>query len=333
MLITHSQTEVNALEWNNFICLHSSTPYPQSTFHGEYSMACYGYTPVYVSIDIQGSLLRCLVLINEPAGTVKWSCGPVISGDCLHNPLLIKIFFDWLASLNLCIKKASFLAENTFERLSTCNQIFDYAQTNNLRISLSTLLKKELTNDLWLDAVYHSGGKKRKVKHIVDRVKRDNVNVITCSGNTAIAREEMYRVHYLSAINQGFERNKIYNQSAFNAVESIFSQDRAGISRSFFTVIDDVLLSCLNIVILGTECYLRKLAFNQHSHYRDPGSSYYAMMKAAEWAKSQGLATFNLSIVRLSTDLKTSRLRQYKSRFGKKIVPLYELSEIKNDQL
>ncbi|CAI0941965.1 hypothetical protein [Serratia quinivorans] len=328
MLIAHSHTEVNPLEWNSFICHHSSTPYPQSTYHGEYSMACYGYTPIYVSIDIQGALLRCLVLINENAGTVKWSCGPVISGAYQQIPLLVKIFFEWLISLNLSIKKASFIADSTFDTLSICNQLCYYAQEMSLRISLSTLVKKELTADLWLDALYYSGGKKRKIKHIIDRVKRDNVDIITCSGDTVSEREEMYRVHYLNAIKQGFEKNNIYNQSALNAIESIISQDSAGISRSFFSVIDGVLLSCLNIVVLGNECYLRKLALNHHPHYKDPGSSYYAMMEAAEWAKSQGLRAFNLSIARLSEDPKTSRLRQYKSRFGKIIVPIYELSAI-----
>ncbi|WNK47354.1 hypothetical protein RM153_11065 [Pantoea agglomerans] len=245
----------------------------------------------------------------------------------------MKIFLDWVTSLNLRVKKASFIVENTFKTLSICNLMISHAQDNNLKISLSTLLKKDLATDLWLDAVYYSGGKKRKVKHIIDRLKRDNVEVITCSGNTALAREEFYRVHYLSAIKKGFERNNIYNQSALNAVETIFSQDSAGISRSFFAIIDGVLLSCLNIVFLGSECYLRKLAFNQHPSYKDPGSSYYAMMKASEWAKSQGLLTFNLSIARLSTDPKTSRLRQYKSRFGNQVVPLYEFSETRNGQL
>ncbi|HFS0184478.1 hypothetical protein ACU611_08490 [Klebsiella aerogenes] len=329
MLISYSHTKVNALEWNNFICQHSSTPYPQSTYNGEYSMACYGYTPTYVSIDIQGACLRCLVLINENTGTVKWSCGPVISGAYQQIPLLVKKFFEWLSSLNLSINKASFTADDTFETLSLCNHLCYYAQELSLKISLSTLIKKDLTTDLWLDAVYYSGGKKRKIKHIIDRVKRDNVDIITCSENMVYARDELYRVHYLNAIQQGYERNKIYDQSALNAIESIILQDNAGISRSFFTVIDGVILSCLNIVILGSECYLRKLAINHRSNYKDPGSSYYAMMAAAEWAKSQGLSTFNLSIARLSEEPKTSRLRQYKSRFGKKIVPLYELKSDK----
>lgn len=328
MLIAHSHTEVKVQEWNSFICNHSSTPYPQSTYHGEYSMACYGNTPVYVSIDLQDALLRCLVLINENAGTVKWSCGPVTSGPYHQIPLLVKIFFEWLIALNLKIKKASFVADNNFEALSVCNQLCHAAQSNNLNISLSTLIKKELTADLWHDAIYYSGGKKRKIKYIVDRVKHDRVEIITCSGEDVYSREEMYRLHYLDAITQGYERNEIYSQSALNAVETIFSQDRAGISRSFFSVLDGALLSCLNVVVLGSECYLRKLALNRHPYYKDPGSSYYAMMTAAEWGQSLGLRTFNLSIARLSEDPKTSQIRQYKSRFGKRIIPLYELRSV-----
>lgn len=328
MHLVHSHTEVDSEAWNNFMISYSDTPYPQSTYYGQYVVACYNSKPVYVSINLDDAWLKCLVLINENENSVKWSCGPVISGKYHNVPQLINLFFEWVLSLKLRIKKANFTMNNSLHSLSMANQFMTAVHSNGLRMTLSSLIKKDLTSDIWLDAFYFSGGKKRKINNIIERVKREGVSIVSYSGDAVSSVEGFYREHYCKAILQGYERNLIQNQSAQNAVDVIINQDRMGISRSFFALNDEDVLCCLNLVKIGNECYLRKLAFNRQSGYKDPGSSYYAMMTAAEWGRSLGLHTLNLSIARLSEDDKTCNIRRYKNRFGKMIVPLYELTAV-----
>jgi hypothetical protein len=186
------------------------------------------------------------------------------------------------------------------------------------------MIKKDLTDDIWDSAMYCSGGKKRKTKHIVSKAIKDGIKVFSNSYETPIDQEKLYVDYYAHLIEQGFTRNDVSGQSALGAALSIMEQDRAGLSKTFFAFHNENLLACLNFAKAGSEVYLRKLAHAGNMHGKSTGATYYAMMAAAEWAKSESFATFNITNVRLGMDEKVKKLRQYKTRFGGEVIPIYE---------
>lgn len=327
MLFVQNECEVNALAWDRFVVENSSTPYSQTTMHGQYSKSCYGHTPLYVHIDLEKAKLRCLVLFSEAQNTVKWANGPVTWGSADLISDLVELFLGWLCDLKVRVRNAACLELNSVRSISVCNELLVNAARYRIEPSMAIMVKKSLTQDIWENATYRSGGKKRKTRHIVTRAGKDGISI--CAGIEEYTgdHERLYLDHYRSLIEQGYERNQVTNQDALGACRLLMMQDQQNSSKTFFAFKQDELMACLNFATVGSEAYLRKLAHNTASS----GATYMAMMSAAQWAQTRGLTTLNLTNVRLGMDEKVRNIRQYKTRFGGEVIPIYEFSSISYD--
>ncbi|MCA6221530.1 hypothetical protein [Photorhabdus antumapuensis] len=331
MLVVQNHSEVNAIEWNTFMVHHSSTPYPQTTIHAEYVQQCYSALPLYITIQSERAELRCLIFINKKRGTVTWYCGPVIKGTSVVISILVDRFLRWITQFGFPIRNASCIEMTSLQAILTSNEILNHAGQYNITSTLATLIKIRLDCNIWEQAIYRTGGKKRKIKNLVLKSVRDGVEVSSSSEFLPQEESVLYMEKYKALMERGFQRNAITQQDASGACKILLSQDKKGDSKTFFAFKGKDVLACLNFAIIGSEAYLRKLVYDDRSYLSNSGVTYHAMMTAAEWAQSQKLKTLNLTSVRLSKDDKTRRMRQYKTRFGGTILPIYEFSSLKND--
>jgi hypothetical protein len=323
-LKTHD--EVDAATWDAFAVAHSTTPYPQSTRHAEYARACYGLTPVYYAHQIDDARLQCLLLMDEARATIKWSCGPVLSGDSGSFAHLTGAFVERVRDLRCRIRSTTSVELDGLNALLACNDLLRHTRSAGLADHLGAMIKKDLTADVWESAVYRSAGKKRKTKAIVDKSKRDGISVACAGDGLPFGVEEAYLRHYRDLMQAGFARNGVETQDADAAARAILEQDRRGESRTFFALFGNAVVACLNIAIAGDEAYLRKLAHTGSNEAGFSGATYQALMAAAEWAQGAGLRTMNLTLARLAPDRKTRNIRQFKTRFGGTPRPVFEFS-------
>jgi hypothetical protein len=318
--------EVDAVAWDAFAVAHSTTPYPQTTRHAEYARACYGLTPIYYSDRVEDGRLQCLLLMDEARATVKWSCGPVLSGDSASFSHLTGAFVERVRGLQCRIRSTTSLELGGLHALLACNDLLRHTRSAGIADNLGAMIKKDLTADVWESAVYRSAGKKRKTKAIVEKSKRDGISVACVDDGLPFGAEEAYLRHYRDLMEAGFARNAVETQNAEAAALAILEQDRRGESRTFFALFGKEVVACLNLAIAGEEAYLRKLAHTGSNEAGYSGATYQAMMAAAEWAQSAGLRTMNLTLVRLAPDRKTRNIRQFKTRFGGTARPVFEFS-------
>lgn len=314
--------EVDAGAWDEFVVQHATTPYPQTTLHAQYAHACYGLTPTYYGEQLDDARLQCLVLVDESRRRVKWSGGPVLSGDSGAYGRLTGAFVAWVRSLGCRIRSTTVQELSSLDAMLVCSELLAHTRAAGIDDSLAAMVKKELDGDLWENAVYRSGGRKRKTRAIVDKSLREGVVIASGVEELPFGAEEAYLGHYRRLMDAGFARNEIDGQDSSATAKAFMVQDARGASRTFFALSGKEVVACLNFAISGSEAYLRKLA-----HAGSSGATYQAMMAAAEWAQSQGLRTLNLTKIRLTADQKTRNLRQYKTRFGGTVHPIAELSE------
>ncbi|MDE9541066.1 hypothetical protein [Xenorhabdus bovienii] len=277
-----------------------------------------------MTIVFKAAVLKCLLVINPQKNSARWLNGPVICAPVEDIYPIMELFCEWVISQSFKIVNASTPELNNFQSLYISNKIISLTNVLPIEISLSAVIKKELTGDIWDETGYRSGGKKRKLKTIINRVIKDGIKVISDPDDYPYDSKEMYLKFYAKLLSDGYEYNNISGQDAFKAAEILMLQDRLGHSKTFFAFNHNVLVCCMNFAIMGNEIYLRKLAINRE--VKDSGASYYTMMVVAEWAKSHNFKTLNLTTTRLTLHGKDKNLRQYKSRFGGKVYPIYELS-------
>lgn len=324
-LDTHQ--DIDAAVWDAFAIAHSTTPYPQTTRHAEYARACYGLRPLYYAHEIEDARLQCLLLVDESKATVKWSCGPVLSGDSGAFARLTGAFVEAVRDLRCRVRSTTSIELDGLHALLVCNDLLCHTRSAGIADNLGAMIKKDLTTDVWEGAVYRSAGKKRKTKAIVDKSRRDGISVACADHGLPFGVEEAYLRHYRDLMRSGFARNGIETQDAEAAARAILDQDQRGESRTFFALFGSEVVACLNIAIAGDEAYLRKLAHTGSNEAGYSGATYQAMMAAAEWARGAGLRTMNLTNVRLAPDRKTRNIRQFKTRFGGTARPVFEFSD------
>lgn len=318
--------EVEAAAWDAFAVAHSTTPYPQTTRHAEYARACYGLTPLYYADRTEDARLQCLLLVDEANATLKWSSGPLFSGDSGSFASLAGAFVERVRDLRCRIRSTTSIELNGLHALLACNDLLRHTRAGGIADTLGAMIKKDLTTDVWESAVYRSAGKKRKTRAIVDKSKRDGITVVCAGDGLPFGTEEAYLRHYRQLMESGFARNGVETQDAEAAARAILFQDQRGESRTFFALFGKEVVACLNLAVAGEEAYLRKLAHTGSNEAGYSGATYQAMMAAAEWAQGAGLRTMNLTLVRLAPDRKTRNIRQFKTRFGGTARPIFEFS-------
>src|SRR6185312_8530693 len=161
--------EIAPSGWDDFVVRNSETPYPQTTLNARYTTACYGLTPIYCSAELADSRLQCLVFVNQARKILKWSCGPVLTGDSAQFGELTGLFIDWVSRQKCRIRTSTSVEICTLKSLLAANELLSHARQARMEDRLGALVKKDLTGDIWESAVYRSAGKKRKTKGLVDK--------------------------------------------------------------------------------------------------------------------------------------------------------------------
>lgn len=319
--------EIDEADWNAFAIAHATTPYPQTTLHAQYASACYGLKPIYYSDQVEDAKLQCLLLMDEAKATLKWSSGPLLSGDSATFDRLTGAFVETIRNLRCRIRSTISFELEGMHALLVCKDLLAHTRSAGIGDTLGAMIKKDLTVDLWENAIYRSAGKRRKTRAIVDKAVRDGITVACLGEGLPFGAEEAYLQHYRGLMEAGFARHGVETQNAEAAASAILEQDLRGNSRTFFALSGGDVVACLNIAIAGEEAYLRKLVHTGSNETGHSGATYQAMMAAAEWAQGAGLRTMNLTLARLTPDRKTRNIRQFKTRFGGTARPVFEFSD------